>query len=324
MHDTVIRGGTIVDGTGKPAFTGDVAIDGDRIAAGRRQGRPREARHRCRRHAGHARLGRCAHALRRPGDLGPGAGAVVMARRHHDPVRQLRRRLRPGAARASCLADRPDGGGGGNPRHHPVRRAEVGLGELPAVSRCAGPDAARDRRRRAGAAPSAAGLRHGRARDQPRDGHRRGHRGDAPHDARGAGGGRVRLHHLAHQLAQDADRRDGAGPLFRGAGAARHRLGAEGPAARRVRREQRLRRRDRGARLDDEAGPGHRPSGVVPADRPSDRSGALAAPDGGRAHRPRAGRASSPRRSPAGRSASCSASIPRSIRSRSGRATRIC
>ena len=31
MHDTVIRGGTIVDGTGKPAFTGDVAIDGDRI-----------------------------------------------------------------------------------------------------------------------------------------------------------------------------------------------------------------------------------------------------------------------------------------------------
>jgi N-acyl-D-aspartate/D-glutamate deacylase len=32
MHDIVIRGGTIVDGTGKPAFTGDLAIDGDRIA----------------------------------------------------------------------------------------------------------------------------------------------------------------------------------------------------------------------------------------------------------------------------------------------------
>ncbi|MGE0699209.1 MAG: amidohydrolase family protein [Hyphomicrobiaceae bacterium] len=32
MHDTVIRGGTIVDGTGKPAFTGDLAIDGGRIA----------------------------------------------------------------------------------------------------------------------------------------------------------------------------------------------------------------------------------------------------------------------------------------------------
>jgi len=32
MHDTVIRGGTIIDGTGKPGFTGDVAIDGDKIA----------------------------------------------------------------------------------------------------------------------------------------------------------------------------------------------------------------------------------------------------------------------------------------------------
>ncbi len=32
MHDIVIRGGTIVDGTGAAAFTGDIAIDGDRIA----------------------------------------------------------------------------------------------------------------------------------------------------------------------------------------------------------------------------------------------------------------------------------------------------
>ena len=31
MHDTVIRGGTIVDGTGKSRFTGDVAVEGDRI-----------------------------------------------------------------------------------------------------------------------------------------------------------------------------------------------------------------------------------------------------------------------------------------------------
>lgn len=34
MHDIVIRGGTIVDGTGRPAFTGDVAIDGDRLVRG--------------------------------------------------------------------------------------------------------------------------------------------------------------------------------------------------------------------------------------------------------------------------------------------------
>ncbi len=32
MHDTVIRGGSIVDGTGKPRFTGDVAIDGGRMS----------------------------------------------------------------------------------------------------------------------------------------------------------------------------------------------------------------------------------------------------------------------------------------------------
>jgi len=32
MHDTVIRGGTIVDGTGEARFTGDVAIDGGKIS----------------------------------------------------------------------------------------------------------------------------------------------------------------------------------------------------------------------------------------------------------------------------------------------------
>lgn len=28
MHDLVIRGGTIADGSGKPTRTGDVAVDG--------------------------------------------------------------------------------------------------------------------------------------------------------------------------------------------------------------------------------------------------------------------------------------------------------
>src|SRR5687768_14164422 len=32
-HDIVIRGGTIYDGSGAEPFKGDVAIDGDRIAA---------------------------------------------------------------------------------------------------------------------------------------------------------------------------------------------------------------------------------------------------------------------------------------------------
>ena len=39
MHDIVIRGGTIIDGTGRPPFTGDLAIEGERIVAvGGRQG----------------------------------------------------------------------------------------------------------------------------------------------------------------------------------------------------------------------------------------------------------------------------------------------
>jgi N-acyl-D-amino-acid deacylase len=42
MHDIVIRGGTIIDGTGKAAFTGDVAIADGRIAAvGGKQGAAR-------------------------------------------------------------------------------------------------------------------------------------------------------------------------------------------------------------------------------------------------------------------------------------------
>ena len=39
-HDLVIRGGTVVDGTGSPALTADVAIDGDRVVeVGRVDGR---------------------------------------------------------------------------------------------------------------------------------------------------------------------------------------------------------------------------------------------------------------------------------------------
>ena len=33
MHDLIIRGGTIVDGTGEPSFTGDLAIDDGKITA---------------------------------------------------------------------------------------------------------------------------------------------------------------------------------------------------------------------------------------------------------------------------------------------------
>src|SRR5438552_4781977 len=102
---------------------------------GRRQGRTREAGHRRRRAAGHPRLGRCPHPLRRSGDLGPGAGSLLLAWRHAEPVRQLRRRLRAGAPGAPHRADRSDGSGRGHPRHGVDRRAELGMGELPGLSR---------------------------------------------------------------------------------------------------------------------------------------------------------------------------------------------
>ncbi len=123
MHDIVIRGGTIVDGTDKVAFTVDVAIADSRIAAvGGKLGPARREIDA----AGllvTPRLGRRAHALRRPGDVGPAARAFVLAWRHHGDVRQLRYRLCPGeetmligrrsaTRRGSCLLRRNASGVG--------------------------------------------------------------------------------------------------------------------------------------------------------------------------------------------------------------------
>jgi N-acyl-D-aspartate/D-glutamate deacylase len=33
MHDLIIRGGTIADGSGKPTCTGDIAVDGSIVTA---------------------------------------------------------------------------------------------------------------------------------------------------------------------------------------------------------------------------------------------------------------------------------------------------
>ena len=70
MHDLIIRGGTVIDGTGAPARQADVAIAGGVIVAvGRAVGDGREEID----ESGlivTTRLGRHPHPLRSPGHLG--------------------------------------------------------------------------------------------------------------------------------------------------------------------------------------------------------------------------------------------------------------
>ena len=165
MHDIVIRGGTIIDGTGQPAFAGDIAIDGGRIATVGGKVGPGQAGDRRRRPAGHTRLGRRAYPLRWAGDLDPilapsswhgvttilfgncGVGFAPVRPHHHDALIDL-------------MEGVEDISGPG-----PRRGLEVGLAKFPRFSRCAGAHAADDRRRGTGSAPPPARLCNGRSRD---------------------------------------------------------------------------------------------------------------------------------------------------------------
>ena len=135
MHDLVIRGGTVVDGTGAPARTADVAIDDGRIIA---VGRVTEE--------GRQEID-ADGALVTPGwvdihthydgqatwddVLAPSA----VARRDLAGHGQLRRGLRPRRAGPPRLADRAHGGRRGHPRHRPGRGHRLGVGDLPRVPR---------------------------------------------------------------------------------------------------------------------------------------------------------------------------------------------
>ena len=99
--DLVLRNASIVDGTGAPAFAGDVGIRGDRIAAvGRietRGARELDARGLDAR----ARLHRHPHPLRPADLLGPARHALARARRDHGGDGQLLALAGAGAAPAA-------------------------------------------------------------------------------------------------------------------------------------------------------------------------------------------------------------------------------
>jgi hypothetical protein len=173
MFDTTIRGGTLVDGSGQPRFTGDIGIVGDRIAAVGGKLSPGVRDIEAERRDRHAGLGRRAHALRRPGHLGPLPEPQHRPRRDQRRDGQLRRRLRAGAGGSARLADQRDGGCRGHPRHRAGRGHPVAMGELSRVPGCARQDAAGAGRRRADPAFGAAHLRDGRTRHHARRGRRR-------------------------------------------------------------------------------------------------------------------------------------------------------
>jgi len=161
MHDIVIRGGTIVDGTGAPAAQGDVAIDGDRLV----------------------QVG---------GKAGPGRREVkadgrivtpgwVDVHTHYDGQATWDPVLAPSSWHGATTIAFGNCGVGFAPvrrRHHKAlidlmegvedipgitlsERPQVGLGEFPGLSRCARAAAAHHRRRRPARPSPVAGLCHG-------------------------------------------------------------------------------------------------------------------------------------------------------------------
>jgi N-acyl-D-aspartate/D-glutamate deacylase len=203
MHDIVIRGGTILDGTGGEAFTGDIAIDGGRLTA----------------------VGGKAGAAKREIEANgllvtPG---WVDVHTHYDGQATWDPVLAPSSWHGVTTILFGNCGVGLAPVCKEHREGLIDLMEaiedIPGTALAEGlkwdwesfPEYldALDRMPRtidicrADPTPPAARLRDGRARHQPRSRDRPGHRGDAAPHRGVVAGGRVRLHDLAYLFSQD-------------------------------------------------------------------------------------------------------------------------
>ena len=188
MHDLVIQGGTVVDGTGGATRTADVAIsDGIITEVGQVDG-PATRDHR----------------RRRPAYVTPG---FVDIHTHYDGQVTWDPMLTPscwhgvttvvmgncgvgfapGAPRPARVAHRPDGGRRGHPRRRAGRGHPLGLGDrTPSTSTSSTTCPRPSTSGRSGPPRRRAGLRDGRARGPQRAGHARRHRGHGRDRARGA------------------------------------------------------------------------------------------------------------------------------------------